>query len=257
MGDVHVVTHEGEQWHEEEGTVHDTRPWSRKVWRGVREIAIVLALAIVISLVVKTWLVQAFYIPSGSMEDTLLVGDRVIVNKFVPTFSPLDRGDIVVFEDPGGWLPPHLTPSSGPLLDALHDGLVFIGLAPASDDYLIKRVIGLPGDTVACVHAGAPLTVNGVPIEEPYVRPGDQPSAVPFSITVPEGHIWVMGDHRSNSEDSRFHDPNGDGQGGSVAIDKVAGRAFVRVWPIPRWGSLDNAASVFSSVPGRHQAGQP
>lgn len=233
------------------GTHEQPQSMGRRLLGGVREVVIVMVLALFFSLVVKTWLVQAFYIPSGSMEDTLLVGDRVIVSKMTPRFSPLQRGDVVVFEDPGGWLPP--TPPSasrGPLLDGVRKAMVFIGLVPASEDHLIKRVIGLPGDHVVCCSVGQQLTINGVAVDESrYLRPGDVASTVPFDITVPEGHVWVMGDHRSDSEDSRFHDPNGDGRGGSVAIDRVTGNAVLRVWPLSRAWVLSDPASVFSTVP--------
>ena len=124
---------------------HESTGSLRRTYLAVREIAIVAVLAIALSLVVKTWLAQAFYIPSGSMEDTLSVGDRVIVNKLVPGAVPLQRGDIVVFEDPGNWLPPTTPADHGPLLNALERGLEFVGLMPSSaEDHLIKRVIGLP-----------------------------------------------------------------------------------------------------------------
>jgi signal peptidase I len=220
------------------------------VFAAVREVVVVVALALVLSLIVKTWLAQAFFIPSGSMEDTLLVGDRVIVSKLTPRYLPLERGDIVVFEDPGGWLPAQAPTARGPVLDAVHRALVFVGLEPASEDHLIKRVIGLPGDHVVCCSANQRLMVNGTEIDEtPYVRSGDAASALTFDIVVPPGRIWVMGDHRSDSEDSRYHDPNGDGKGGSVAIDRVTGRAVFRLWPIGRAGTLSPPHSVFAPVP--------
>ncbi len=227
----------------------------RRVVAGVREIVVVVTLALVLSLVVKTWLAQAFFIPSGSMEDTLLVGDRVIVSKLTPGYVPLERGDVVVFEDPGGWLPPQAPTTRGPVLDAIHRAMVFVGLEPASEDHLIKRLIGLPGDRVVCCSANQRLMVNGTEIDEtPYVRTGDPASALTFDIVVPAGRIWVMGDHRSDSEDSRYHDPNGDGKGGSVAIERVTGRAVFRLWPIARAGTLSTPGSVFATVPA---AGTP
>lgn len=229
---------------------HESTGSLRRTYLAVREIAIVAVLAIALSLVVKTWLAQAFYIPSGSMEDTLSVGDRVIVNKLVPGAVPLQRGDIVVFEDPGNWLPPTTPADHGPLLNALERGLEFVGLMPSSaEDHLIKRVIGLPGDHVKCCTTDGKLQVNGVAIEEPYVKPGDVPSSMSFDITVPAGRIWVMGDHRSNSEDSRFHDPDGNGRGGSVPVADVTGRAFVIVWPLGHAEWLGRAVDTFSGVP--------
>lgn len=221
----------------------------RRALAGLRELVIVVVLALLFSFIVKTWFAQAFYIPSGSMEDTLLVGDRVIVNKLTPSFIPVQRGDIVVFEDPGGWLPPQPSTSRGPVLDLVDTALVFIGLAPASEDHLIKRVIGLPGDHVRCCTPDQKLSVNGVEVTEPYLKPGDVPSSVAFDITVSAGSVWVMGDHRSDSEDSRFHDPNGNGKGGSVALERVTGRAFVRVWPLPRLGTISTGVSSFATVP--------
>lgn len=225
-------------------------PTARVMLRATRELLIVAVLALALSLVVKTWFVQAFYIPSGSMQDTLLVGDRVLVNKLVPGVVDVRRGDVVVFTDPGDWLPPAHAVDRGPLLNGIQRGLEFVGLLPASgEDHLIKRVIGLPGDHVACCDAEGHLTVNGVAVVEPYVRSGDVASTREFDITVPAGRVWVMGDHRSNSEDSRFHDPTGDGSEGSVPIERVTGRAVVTVWPVTRLGGLDRFASVFADVP--------
>jgi signal peptidase I len=220
------------------------------VTAAVREVVVVVVMALVLSFVVKTWLLQAFFIPSGSMEDTLLVGDRVIVSKLTPGPVDLKHGDVVVFQDPGDWL--ELTPPverSG-VSGAIHDGLVFVGLLPAeSEDHLIKRVIGLPGDHVVCCSANRKLTVNGAEITEPYLKPGDVPSSMNFDITVPAGHVWVMGDHRSDSEDSRFHDPSGTGEDGSVPIDDITGRAVAVVWPLNRAGWLSDHEDTFAAVP--------
>jgi signal peptidase I len=136
------------------------------------------------------------------------------------------------------------------LTGAIHDGLVFVGLLPAeSEDHLIKRVIGLPGDHVVCCSADRKLMINGVAIREPYLKPGDEPSEMNFNITVPPGHVWVMGDHRSDSEDSRFHDPSGSGQDGSVPIDDITGRAVAIVWPLDRAGWLSDHEGTFAAVP--------
>lgn len=217
---------------------------------AIKEVAVVAIMAMALSFVVKTWLIQAFFIPSGSMEDTLLIGDRVIVNKLVPDAMELKRGDIIVFADPGSWLPPTQGTDRGPLLNALQDGLVFVGLLPdTAEDHLIKRVIGLPGDHVSCCDAQGRLTVNGQPIDEAYLFPGDQPSSIPFDIVVPPGNVWVMGDHRSNSDDSRYHDVSGDGKSGSVPIDDITGRAVATVWPFARWTGLGGGESTFTSVP--------
>ena len=213
---------------------------------AVREVALVLVIAIGLSLVIKTFLVQAFFIPSQSMENTLLVGDRVLVNKLSPGPLDLRRGDIVVFKDPGGWLSAPVPPNDGPVRGAIREGLTFVGLLPSdSGEHLIKRVIGLPGDTVARGKDGR-LTVNGTAIDEKYIYPGDEPSMEQFTVTVPKGHIWVMGDHRSVSQDSRFHRDLNDG---TVPISDVVGEAFVIVWPVSRWSLLPNPEGVFKDVP--------
>jgi signal peptidase I len=222
---------------------------------AVKEIVLVVGMALALSFVVKTWLLQAFFIPSGSMEDTLLVGDRVVVSKLTPGPVDVEHGDVVVFEDPGGWLdavpPIERTGVSG----AVHEALVFVGLLPAeSEDHLIKRVIGLPGDRVVCCDDSRRLTVNGVPIVEPYLKPGDLASSLNFDITVPAGGVWVMGDHRSDSEDSRFHDPSGTGEDGSVPIESITGRAVATVWPLGRAGWLSDHSETFAAVPAREPA---
>jgi signal peptidase I len=220
------------------------------VTAAVREVVVVVAMALVLSFVVKTWLFQAFFIPSGSMEDTLLVGDRVIVSKLTPGPVDLEHGDVVVFQDPGGWLEEAPPVERGGVSTAVHDALVFVGLLPAeSEDHLIKRVIGLPGDHVVCCSANHKLVVNDVEITEPYLKPGDVPSSMTFDITVPSGHVWVMGDHRSDSEDSRFHDPSGTGKDGSVPVDDITGRAVAVVWPLGRAGWLSDHEETFADVP--------
>jgi signal peptidase I len=217
---------------------------------AVREVVVVVVMALALSFVVKTWLLQAFFIPSGSMEDTLLVGDRVIVSKLTPGPVDLERGDVVVFQDPGGWLEVAPPVERSGITGAIHDGLVFVGLLPAeSEDHLIKRVIGMPGDHVVCCSVNRKLTVNGVEIDEPYLKPGDVPSTLNFDITVPAGKVWVMGDHRSDSEDSRFHDPSGTGADGSVPIDDITGRAIAIVWPLDRAGWLSDEEETFAPVP--------
>lgn len=215
-----------------------TRRSTRRRGSFFRELPGIVLTALVISVLIKTFLVQAFYIPSGSMENTLLVNDRVLVNKLVDQPDEIRRGDIVVFRDPGGWLGGSTAVSdNGSLLGLVRDGLVFVGLAPAAgQEDLIKRVIGVGGDTVACCDNGR-ITVNGVPLEEPYLYPGDDPSAESFSVRVPTGKLWVMGDHRSVSEDSRAHRQQPGG--GFVPVSDVVGRAFSIVWPLDRAALLD------------------
>jgi signal peptidase I len=216
---------------------------------GFLETAIILTLALVLSLVVKTFLVQAFSIPSGSMEDTLLVGDRVMVSKLTPGPFDLHRGDVVVFKDPGGWLPAPADVNTG-VPHIISSALTFVGLMPQdAGEHLIKRVIGLPGDTVVCCDRDHRLTVNGISITESYIRTGNDPSDQPFTATVQPGHLWVMGDNRSESLDSRFHRELGaDGQ---VPIANVVGKAFAVVWPLSRFGGVTEPEAVFSQVPAR------
>jgi len=215
--------------------------------RLLREILLVVVVALGLSLLIKTFLVQAFFIPSPSMESTLIRGDRVVVSKLTPGPFDLKRGDIVVFSDPGGWLPTTTRAPEGRVRDGIHSALVFVGLLPAdSDEHLIKRLIGLPGDKVVCCDARSRVTVNGTPIVEPYVYAGDVPSKDAFSVTVPAGKLWMMGDHRSVSEDSRYH-PELDG--GMVEMSDVVGRAFATVWPLDRRTLLRNPTSTFAEVP--------
>ena len=202
----------------------------RSILLLARDIALIVLAALVISFVIKTFLVRSFYVPSASMENTLQIDDRIVVNQLVPDLIPIQRGDVVVFEDPGGWLTG--VPVADPtLLDSV---LAFIGLAPQdAGNHLVKRVIGLPGDTVECCDDFGHLIVNGVPVTETFIAAPPRGGAVAFSITVPEGAIWVMGDNRQNSRDSSFHldDPGG----GSVPIERVVGRAFAVTWPVSHW----------------------
>jgi signal peptidase I len=213
----------------------------RPLWQ---EAVFLLALAIVLAMALKTFVVQAFYIPSGSMNDTLVLNDRIIVEK-VTSWGGADpsRGDVVVFSDPGGWLgdaPP------GPT-SVLTRGLEAVGLFPTGG-HLVKRVIGVGGDRVRCCDDEGRVTVNGTPLEEPYLAPGDAPSDEPFDVRVPDGSVWVMGDHRSASADSRAH--LGEPGGGMVPLDDVVGRVVAVVWParhatvLHRPGTFDAVASA-------------
>lgn len=229
-----------------------------RLWVTVRELVVVVVLALGLSLIVKTFLVQAFWIPSGSMENTLIVNDRVLVSKLTPNPVDLKRGDIVVFSDPDQWLAPMPRGDHGAILNGLRDLLTFVGLVPsASDDHLIKRVIGMPGDHVVCCDDQHRLSINGTAVDEPYVHSGENASDIAFDITVPAGKVWVMGDNRANSEDSRFHDSAGTGADGSVPIADVTGRAFVTVWPLNRFGWLSNHADAYAEVPAPSGASSP
>jgi signal peptidase I len=204
------------------------------------ELPLLVVFALVLALLIKTFVVQAFYIPSASMEDTLLIGDKVLVNKLVYDFRAVHRGDVVVFNGEGSWDPAPMAPT--PPLERLWASVTgLFGTAPGVHDY-IKRVVGIPGDHVACCDAHGRLTVNGVPLtEKSYLFPGDTPSTTNFRVTVPPGQLWVMGDHRSVSYDSRGH--RGDPGGGTIPEDKVVGRAFVLVWPVSRWRVLSIPAT--------------
>ena len=244
-----------------EERARDERGMGARLGAAVRELVVVLAMALTLSFIVKSFLVQAFFIPSESMQDTLLVGDRVVVSKLTPGPFDLERGDIVVFEDPGDWLSPTPEASRGPVLDGVRDALMFVGPLPdTSEGHLIKRVIGLPGDRVQCCDAEGRLLLNGEPIDEtPYLKPGVSASDIEFDITVPDGRMWVMGDNRSDSSDSRFHDPGGTGAKGSVPLDLVVGKAVVTVWPFDRMSGLSGHDEVFTDVraPGTHSLAPP
>lgn len=213
----------------------------------LRELAIVVVVALVLSLGIKTFVAQSFWIPSDSMENTLVPGDRVVVSKFTPGPLALQRGDVVVFHDPGNWLDLPSTKRSG-VSGALVSSLQFLGLYPSGDDDLIKRVIGLPGDHVKCCNTRGQLTVNGVGLSEPYIYPGGGTEQKKFSVTVPPGRVWVMGDNRGDSADSRFHD-DGSGRTGSVPESDIIGRAVMIVWPVDRMSWLSNYSSTFDKVP--------
>jgi len=216
----------------------------------LRESTIVVALALLLSLVVKTWLMQAFYIPSESMENTLVKGDRVIVNKLVPGHIDLSRGDVIVFVDPDHWLGAPEPIQRNVFASAVTSALTFVGLLPTDEgNHLIKRVIGLGGDHVVCCDSNDKITVNGLRLIEPYVFPGDSPSDANFDITVPPGRVWVMGDHRSASEDSRPHDQGSGGFKGSVPESLIVGRAFTVVWPLAHIAWLSNFGETFANTP--------
>jgi signal peptidase I len=227
-----------------EGTAGDGKG-SRKKKQGSfwKELPILIGVALALAMVIKAFAVQAFYIPSQSMENTLKVGDRVLVNKIVYHTRDIKRGDIVVFNGLDSWDPEvQYSQPSNPVSKVLHAIGSAFGVVPGEKDY-IKRVIGVPGDHVACCDAQGRVTVNGHPLEEtsyvytdPVTHEQNKPSDTKFKITVPPGRLWVMGDHREVSYDSRGH--LGDPGGGTIPESRVVGRAFVIVWPVTRVNTL-------------------
>ncbi|WP_018655272.1 signal peptidase I [Actinomadura flavalba] len=208
-----------------------------------KELPILIGVALVLALVIKAFAVQPFFIPSGSMENTLQVGDRVLVNKIVYHTRDITRGDIVVFNGLDSWDQETEVPKpSNPVGKALRWVGSAFGVASNEKDY-IKRVIGIPGDRVKCCDAQGRVTVNGVPLDERSYLFTDRatgerndPSEMNFDVTVGKGQLWVMGDHREYSFDSRHH--RSDPGGGTIPIDRVIGRAFVIVWPVGNAGVL-------------------
>jgi signal peptidase I len=203
----------------------------------LRELPILVILALLVSLLIKSFLVQFFYIPSGSMENTLQVKDRVAVNRVPFIGNDVSRGDVIVFRDPAGWLPEASSASENRITNAIRDGLVIVGVIPnPTKQYLVKRVIGVAGDKV--VAKDQVLTINGKLTSEPYIFAGNTPSDTDFNITVPEGKVWVMGDHRGASGDSRVHQD--DVNNGMVPVEKITGRVIATIWPLSRIGFVSS-----------------
>jgi signal peptidase I len=191
----------------------------------VRETVVLVALAVLLAVVFKTFLVAAFYIPSGSMESTLNISDRVLVEKVSYRFGDIERGDVIVFvHDEAGVEP---ASPSNPVTGFFSSLGQAIGVVPPSDRDFIKRVIGLPGDTITCTKGR--LIRNGVQVDEPYLDPGITTDGCQ-TTKVGSGELFVMGDNRTNSQDSRSF--------GVIHRSEVVGRAFVRIWPLNHTGWL-------------------
>ena len=218
--------------------------------RKLLEVPLLLIAALGISFLIKTFLVQFFYIPSGSMENTLQLGDRVSVNRLgTITGKGIQRGDVVVFHDSAGWLGNDGTPKDSGAIHLFKVLLTDVGVLPdSSKKFLIKRVIGMPGDNVICCTTKGNLTVNGHELDESsYIYAGNKPSEVVFDVVVPSNRIWVMGDHRGSSGDSRFH--RNDQNNGFVPLHEVVGRAFFLLWPLSRTAVLERPAGLERSNP--------
>ena len=202
----------------------------RKKGSLLKELPILVVVALVVSLFIKTFVVQFFYIPSGSMENTLQIKDRVAVNK-VPFISKnISRGDVVVFRDPDDWLPEIIDYDTNKYVSKAKSALVAVGVLPnPTKQYLVKRVVGVAGDHIVCCTKAGNLTINDIEVTEPYIYAGNKPSEMKFDVTVPEGKLWVMGDHRGASADSRYHQE--DINKGFVPVSRVTGRVVAVIWP--------------------------
>jgi signal peptidase I len=222
--------------------------------RFLRDAVIIVVAALVVSFLIKTFLIRSFFIPTESMEATLIRDDRIIVSQLTPEVFELNRGDIIVFVDPGGWLSQQSGVSEDDPLSRILNGIsVFVGLSSPNDEqHLVKRVIGLPGDRVVCCDDLGAMSVNGVALTETYVQLPQGVSKVSsndFDVTVPDDALWVMGDNRYNSADSRRNmDKPG---GGFVPLENVVGRAILISWPQERWTWLGNYPPVFSEIVSR------
>jgi len=202
----------------------------------LREFPILVIVALAVSLI-KTFLVQFFYIPSGSMENTLQINDRVAVNKVPFLSQSIHRGDVVVFRDPANWLPEPYADSQNSIIEKVKEGFVLVGILPnPAKQYLVKRVIGVAGDNI--VAKDGVITINGKTTSEPYIFAGNKPSEMDFNVTVPSGKVWVMGDHRGASADSRYHQD--DVNNGFVPVSKITGRAFAVIWPVKNFGIIES-----------------
>lgn len=217
----------------------------------LRDAIIIVVAALVVSFLIKTFLIRSFFIPTDSMDQTLIRDDRIIVSQLHGGPLELRRGDVIVFVDPGGWLSIQPGVSEDDPLTRLLDGVsLFLGLSsPDDNEHLVKRLVGLPGDLVVCCDELGAMSINGVPLAEPYVSLPEgvtKVSSNDFEVIVPKGALWVMGDNRYNSADSRRNmDKPG---GGFVPLENVVGRAIVISWPQERWTWLSNYPETFAGV---------
>ncbi len=216
----------------------------RALWAAVKELAIVLTIALVLSSLVRAFFFQAFYVPSASMEDTLQLQDRIVASKISKLFSPVERGEVVVFRDPGGWLPDNQG-SANPLIRTL----IFVGLLPSDEGKdLVKRVIAVGGDEVICCDSNGQITVNGYPLQEDYLKPETTTDQVSFEIVVPKDRYFMLGDNRPNSRDSRYHLQTAYG---TIPKSHIVGKVPFRIWPFDRFARL-TTPETFSKIPNNN-----
>lgn len=209
----------------------------------LHEFPVLVVVALVVSLFIKTFLVQFFFIPSGSMENTLQIDDRVAVNRLPFISNNIKRGDVVVFRDPDNWLPAADTESAPLVIAKAKAALVAVGILPnPAKQYLVKRVVGVAGDHIICCNNTGKITVNGKEMVEPYIYAGNVPSDMNFDVTVPKGKLWVMGDHRGASADSRYHQE--DINKGFVPVNRVTGRVLAVIWPIKNISLVPNVDAL-------------
>jgi signal peptidase I len=205
----------------------------------LQEFPVLIVVALVVSLFIKTFVIQFFFIPSGSMENTLQIDDRVAVNRLPFISNDIKRGDVVVFRDPDNWLPAADLETAPFVIAKAKAALVAVGVLPnPAKQYLVKRVVGVAGDRVICCTTTGQITVNGQEMNEPYIYAGNVPSDMNFDVTVPKGKLWVMGDHRGASADSRFHQD--DIHKGFVPLNRVTGRVLAVIWPIKNFSLVPN-----------------
>lgn len=212
------------------------------VWHTVREFGIVVVTALVLSVLLRTFVFQLFYVPSESMLDTLQVGDKIVASKVTMTFQGVNRGDVIVFHDPGDWLYAPVAQEGwrGTLTKALTE----VGFLPSnSGEDLVKRVVGVAGDHIVCCAPGGRITVNGHVLNESAYTLGTS-DQVNFDITVPKDRVFVMGDNRANSRDSRFHL---DVEHGTVPLSEVRGIVVLKLWPMEHFGPVPAPSTLIDA----------